>query len=310
MAPVNPADINQIEGSYAFIPPRPFVAGNEGVGEVLAVGKGVKALNPGDWVVPAVAGLGTWCSEIVCPEASLMRVPNDMAMEAAATILVNPCTAYRMLHDFVPMKPGDVIIQNGANSAVGRAVIQIAAARGLKTVNVVRDRPGFEALETELLGLGATMVVKAERLPLAEVQEHMTKVCGNKRPVLALNCVGGQAATDLARTLNHSGVHVTYGGMSKKPVSLPTALLIFNDIQVRGFWVSAWYKREHEMSLLKGDLTMTREREKMMAELCDMFRSGKLSLPPIRTHFLEDWKEAIAQATTPYTGFKELFKFF
>jgi len=45
-----------------------------------------------------------------------------------------------MLKDFVDLRPGDWIIQNGANSAAGQAVIQIAAARGLKTINCVRNR--------------------------------------------------------------------------------------------------------------------------------------------------------------------------
>lgn len=307
MAPINPADINQIEGTYAFIPPRPFIAGNEGVGEVVSVGTQVSSLRPGDWVIPAVAGLGTWRPELICPERSLMRVPNDMPMEAAATILVNPCTAYRMLEDFVPLAPGDVIIQNGANSAVGRAVIQLAAARGVKTVNVVRDRPHFEALEQELRGLGASMVVKAERLVLPETQAHIEQILG-RRPVLALNCVGGQAATDLARSLAHGGTLVTYGGMSKKPVILPTALLIFNDIRATGFWVSAWYKRQYELAS-KGDGSLTVKRELMMAELSEMLKTGKLALPPMRTHQLAHWKEAIEQAMSPFTGLKELFKF-
>lgn len=45
-----------------------------------------------------------------------------------------------MLKDFIDLQPGDWVIQNGANSAVGQAVIQIAAARGLKTINLIRDR--------------------------------------------------------------------------------------------------------------------------------------------------------------------------
>jgi trans-2-enoyl-CoA reductase len=48
-----------------------------------------------------------------------------------------------MLKDFIDLKPGDWVIQNGANSAVGQAVIQIAAARGLKTINLIRDRHVF-----------------------------------------------------------------------------------------------------------------------------------------------------------------------
>lgn len=45
-----------------------------------------------------------------------------------------------MLEDFVKLKAGDVIVQNGANSAVGQSVIQLAKLRGVKTINIIRDR--------------------------------------------------------------------------------------------------------------------------------------------------------------------------
>lgn len=48
--------------------------------------------------------------------------------------------AYRMLLDFVTLTPGDVVIQNGANSGVGEAVIQLSKLWGFKTFNIVRDR--------------------------------------------------------------------------------------------------------------------------------------------------------------------------
>lgn len=59
-APINPSDINQIEGSYPLRPSVfPAVAGNEGVAEVLAVGTGVTDMHVGDWVVPARPLLGS-----------------------------------------------------------------------------------------------------------------------------------------------------------------------------------------------------------------------------------------------------------
>jgi len=69
-----------------------------------------------------------------------------------------------MLKDFVDLEPGDFVIQNGANSAVGQAVIQIAAARGLKTINLVRDRPDITQLKEKLHALGATHVLTYDEL--------------------------------------------------------------------------------------------------------------------------------------------------
>lgn len=79
-------------------------------------------------------------------------------MEAAG-ITSNPPTAYRMLKDFVKMAPGEPVVQNGGNSAVGQNVIQIAAAWGLVSVNVVRDRPELPALKEYLMSLGANYVL-------------------------------------------------------------------------------------------------------------------------------------------------------
>jgi len=51
---------------------------------------------------------------------------------------INPATAYLLLTEFVQLKPGDWVIQNGANSATGRALIPIARSLGIRTINVVR----------------------------------------------------------------------------------------------------------------------------------------------------------------------------
>lgn len=61
IAPVNPADINTIQGTYPVKPSLPSGAGFEGIGEVVAVGSAVKNLVPGDRVIPDGA-IGTWCT--------------------------------------------------------------------------------------------------------------------------------------------------------------------------------------------------------------------------------------------------------
>lgn len=66
----------------------------------------------------------------------LRVVSNKLELVTACTLAVNPPTAYRMLKDFVDLKKGDTVIQNGANSGVGQAVIQIAKAMGYHTVSL------------------------------------------------------------------------------------------------------------------------------------------------------------------------------
>lgn len=80
------------------------------------------------------------------PASSLFPVPRSSGLSEvqAATLSINPGTAYRMLKDFVPVRRGDWIVQNGGNSQVGLAVIQLAREWGIKTINFVRDRSVHE----------------------------------------------------------------------------------------------------------------------------------------------------------------------
>lgn len=96
----------------------------------------------------------TWRERLVANESDLVRVPDPVCDATAATAGVNPPTALRMLREFVSLDSGDVVVQNAANSGVGRAVIEIAASMGIKTLNVVRERPDMDQLRNELTQLG------------------------------------------------------------------------------------------------------------------------------------------------------------
>jgi len=77
----------------------------------------------------------------------ILQIPKDVGLVEASMMNVNPCTAYRMLKDFVQLKPGDTVIQNGGNSAVGQLVIQLCKIWNYKTINVIRDRPNVQELK-------------------------------------------------------------------------------------------------------------------------------------------------------------------
>jgi trans-2-enoyl-CoA reductase len=143
-------------------------------------------------------------------------VDNRLPWLSAATMGVNLFSAYRMLHDFVkPPSPTSVaatqqrltVIQNGANSGVGRAVIQLARAlKTVDTINVIRERPSVEQtkqLVDELHRLGATHVFTDRQLQTAGTRQwlHDYNQTSNRPIRLALNCVGGRSAVDLCRQL-------------------------------------------------------------------------------------------------------------
>lgn len=295
-APINPADINMIQGVYPVKPgAMPAVGGNEGLGEVIEVGKEVRGLEAGDWVLPALSGWGTWRSHAICDQNELMPIPRGIGLSpiAAATLAVNPCTAYRMLRDFEQLKPGDVVIQNGANSGCGQAVIQIADEMDVQTINIIRDRPNLHELVDTLKNLGATHVFTDEALRKPEVKDLLHSM---KKPKLALNCVGGKNAAELVKFLQPGGTMVTYGGMSKLPLTVPAGPLIFKDIKLKGFWMTRWNTTNKDSP----------DRKRMIQSLCTMIKHGNLREPLSSLTHISDFQDAIEAAVKPFISEKQI----
>lgn len=169
-----------------------------------------------------------------------------------------------MLKDFVALGEGDWVIQNGANSGVGKAVVQFCKLWGFRSINVVRERDTPEETEklmNELHELGATKVVTEKAIIDRGFGEEVKSWIGASQIKLGLNCVGGKATTSLVRHLSEGGHLVSYGAMAKQPLNLPTGLLIFKDIKFSGFWVSRWGNQfaEEKLGTIKEVLALMRE---------------------------------------------------
>src|SRR5258708_1292421 len=135
-SPINMSDLLMISGRYGYRPKLPSVMGTEGVGRVIAVGGGVKHLKQGDrTLVPYPTP--AWAERVKANASQLRPLPGG-DVHQLAMLGINPPTAYLMLTDFVSLPSGSWVIQNSANSGVGRALIPIAKSLGLKTVNLVR----------------------------------------------------------------------------------------------------------------------------------------------------------------------------
>ncbi|OBA24371.1 NAD(P)-binding protein [Metschnikowia bicuspidata var. bicuspidata NRRL YB-4993] len=287
-SPVNPSDINQIQGVYPSQPERTTalgtdqplaVCGNEGLFEILHVGSEVKNFQVGDWAVPTSVNFGTWRTHALCSEDKMMKLPNPKQSKAngkpqgltvnqGATISVNPLTAFLMLNHYVKLEPGkDWFIQNGGNSAVGKFATQIGRILGINSISVIRDRPNLqETIEDLKTNQGATHVITEEQnnsREFTDVKKWVKETGGSIK--LAMNCVGGKSSTAVARKLSPDGLMLTYGGMSYQPVILPTSLHIFKNITSAGFWVT---------ELLKSNPQLKRDT---MNQIVLWYEEGKLS---------------------------------
>lgn len=321
-SPVNPSDINQIQGVYPSQPEKTTalgtemplaVAGNEGLFEVLKVGSAVTDIQPGDWAVPSTVNFGTWRTHALCDVSQMMKIPNPAQSKAngkphgltvsqGATISVNPLTAFLLLTHYVKLTPGkDWVIQNGGNSAVGKFVSQILRILGFNSLSVIRDRPNLDEVIASLKETdGATQVITEEQANSrefnAEVKKWVKETGGEIK--LGFNCVGGKSSTAVARKLANNGLLLSYGGMSYQPVIIPTSLHIFKNVTSAGFWVTA---------LLKNDPTLKR---KTMDQIVEWYEEGKLhDAPSFERKFEGDLAEVYKAAVAHSKDGKQIVTF-
>ncbi len=273
-APINPADINAIEGKYPGRREVPAVPGFEGAGVVVEVGVNVSTIAKGALVI-LPHHIGTWREALAVKASELVAVPPEIEPVHAAMLKINPMTAWRLLHDY---------------AAAGRAVIQIAHELGYKTVNVVRRAE----LIDELRGEGGDVVlVDSEKL-----RDEVKNATGGAAIRLGLNSVGGDSALHLANCLAFGGTLVSFGAMSMQPLKIPTGLLIFKDLRFRGIWINKWY-----------DDATVQERMEAFKPLFEMARRGLLKTKVEKAYPIVEAKAAVAHAAQSKRSGKIIFEF-
>src|SRR5712664_1552153 len=186
-APINMNDLYLIQGVYPVRPSLPSVVGNEGVGRVLAIGRGVDHLKVGDRVLVPLYSF-SWRERLVAPAAGLFALPAADPRQLAM-LGINPPTAALLLNESIDLRPGDWVVQNSANSGVGRSLIAIAKARGLRTINFVRRQESVK----ELKAVGGDIVLVDEH---GAVEEAL-RLVGDGSVRLGVDAIGGVAAATL-----------------------------------------------------------------------------------------------------------------
>src|SRR6202163_582843 len=270
-SPINLSDLLLVRGTYPLRPRLPSVIGNEGVGKVLAVGPGVDNVAVGDRVLTPLYGLA-WDERIVAPAERLLSLPAHVEPQQLAMLTINPPTAGLLLTEFVHLAPGDWVVQNAANSGVGRAVIALAKARGFKTINLVRRAELIDELKAQ--GGDLVIVDTPDGLNLVKL------ALGTAAPRLAVDGVGGPSASTLINLLGRDGTIVVYSVLGKAPIPISSIALIFKRLSVRGFFLS---DPEHAAKI-----------RPFVVEAAELLRSGRLYAPVAATYPLSAIKAAVA----------------
>ena len=274
---IRPQDIYSMSGKTGFEEPLPAIPGNKGVGRVTDVGQDV-LLEVGDRVYVQHYPPGVWCQQIVTGAEHLFRAPEDANAAQLSLVTGNAVTSYFAFKDVVALKKGDWIVHNGANSACGRYIIQLARLWGYRTVNVVR-RIG---LAEELKGLGADVVVTAG----PDLGARVADQTNNAQIVLGLDMISGVATAQMADCIAEGGTIATYGLISAEEAMVPVRDLLYKDLRLVGYFMGRSRQKRS-----RGDM------EKVYEEISGLIRDGVLCAKIAATYGLEEVKEAVAHQT-------------
>lgn len=279
LAAIHNHDLWTIRGSYGFKPELPARAGTEAVGVIDAVGEGVDKFQVGQRVASG-GTFGAWSELFIAKAGALIPVADGIPDEVAAQLVSMPFSAISLLES-LKLAPGDWVVQNAANGAVGRMVAQLGAARGINVIGLVRRGAGVE----ELADQGITNVVATDADGWADQVRALT----GGAPIRAgVDSVGGPASGDVLSLLAENATLVVFGAMESPTMELSSGDLIFKQATVKGFWGST-----------VSQTMPSEQRRALFGELIERIASGRLTLPVDTIYSFDEVRAAAAANGEP-----------
>jgi NADPH:quinone reductase-like Zn-dependent oxidoreductase len=290
-SPINPSDTMVVEGRYGVLPTLPATPGFEGVGVVDEAGPGLMGrLVVGKRVVVINNKGGNWAEYAVIPWKQARPLPDDIPDDQAATFFVNPATALAMVRHVLKVPKGEWLLLSAAGSTLGKMIVKLGRHDGFKTLCVVRRSEA----KKELVDLGADAVVSSSEGP---VPEQVRRVAGAAGPRYALDPIGGEAGTEIFRSLGPGGRLIVYGSLTGEPIQVDPRSLISSRTSVEGFWLGHWMAERS----IPGALLLFRE-------IAALIRRGVLSADIGKSYPLEQVRDAVQEAAQVGRGGKVLLR--
>ena len=272
-------DLWTVRGQYGYKPELPAIGGTEAVGLVDEIGEGVDPTLKGQRV--SVAGVhGSWAEFFIAPASGLVPLPNQISDEAASQLIAMPFSAISLL-DFIDVKAGDWVVQTAANGAVGKIFAQLAQAKGIHVLNLVRRNEAAE----ELIANGLPHVLSTDDVDWIAKAKRMVGDAGARA---AIDSVGGDLAEDLTALLGWEGLLVTFGTATGAPLKLSSGTLITKHITIKGFWGAK-----------VTEMMDPEKRRSLIVELVSLAVQGKLTLDTEAVFPLSEIQNALKAALVP-----------
>jgi NADPH:quinone reductase len=239
-AGLNPADAFLARGMYPAKPSLPHILGRDAVGEVVALGPGVKHLAVGDTagILRCDVGVsvrGTLAELVVVPAASTAPVPAGWsAAEMAGAPLVF-LTAWQALTQWsepeAPPPSGSVLLVTGASGGVGVASVLLGKSMGLKVVALSRS----SAKGDKLKELGADFAFSPED---PDLRTKVMKAVAPRKVDLVVDSVGGALFAQVVAMLGYGGRISVVGRSGGAVPEFNTGTLFFKRNRIGGVAVA------------------------------------------------------------------------
>jgi len=271
LSPIHNHDLMIVTGHYGYKPSLPHVPGTEALGVVDRLGEGVSTLKVGQRVTGGASA--AWAEYYLASAQSLVPLPDGIDDGTACQLVAMPMSAVRLLAD-LEVKPGDWIVQNAANGAVGKMLARFAAERGINVLNIVRR----EEAVTELVAEGIGNAVSSEH---QDWQDRARALTQGAPVIRAIDSIGGRASDELMDLVAEGGRLVSFGALSGRPLQVTAENLLF-----KGATISAFWGAKPERKMTPAELGAAR------ADLVRRAAEGKLVLPVAEVFPLERAAEA------------------
>ncbi len=191
---------------------------------------------------PTIAD-GTWAEYLVTSAHYCVPLRKEVETEQAATMLVNPLTAWALI-DEARRGRHRAVVQTAAASALGRMILKLAHRFSVPVIHVVRRRQQLDLL----LKMGADHVLDSSE---SDFDQTLKTLCRQVGATLAFDAVAGEMTGRILRALPSGGRVLVYGALSLQACQIDPASLIFEQKRVEGFWLSSWLRQRNLVAQLR-----------------------------------------------------------
>ena len=233
-AVVGPYDYMMMSGIFGRPYPLPLIAGTEGAGTVVECGEGTE-----EWRNKRVQvmSVGMWAEYKLAKVEEVIPVLDNITFDHAATIVGNPATVL-MFKDYILGGGHKAVVQNAANSALGKMLIRLCQRDGIPLINIVRSSDKAD----QLRAMGAEYVLDSSDPQF--LPDY--KALGNRLgATIAFDAVAGEMTGKMLTGLLPEGVVYVYGGLSEQPSSsINISDVMFMGKRIEGLSLFLWLHKK------------------------------------------------------------------